>query len=147
MMQPSHSPATGRAASARRPCILVVDDYPDTLDVWTLSLCAAGFDVVTAPDGLEAIATALTLLPDLVVLDLELPGRSGYEVAALLRQTPTTRHIPLIAATGFSHEAQLDRARRAGFDVIMIKPCDPFDLIAHIERLIADAASRQRAPN
>ena len=125
--------------------ILVVDDYPDTLDVWSVSLRAAGFDVATAVDGFEAIALAEALLPDLVVLDLELPGRSGYEVAALLRRNPATRHIPLIAATGFSHEAQLERARRVGFDVIMIKPCDPEELIAHIERLIAPAASGQRA--
>ena len=128
-----------------RPTILVVDDYPDTLDVWTLSLQGAGFDVVTATDGIEALATAQAIVPDLVVLDLELPGRSGYDVATLLRQNPATRHIPLIAATGFSHEAQLARARRAGFDVIVIKPCDPAELIAHIERLIANAASVQPA--
>lgn len=127
--------------------ILVVDDYPDTLDVWTLSLRAAGFDVVTASDGIEALATAQALVPELVVLDLELPGRSGYEVAAQLRQAPATRHIPLIAATGFSHEAQLERARRVGFDVIVIKPCDPVDLIAHIQRLIAGADAQRRAPN
>ena len=124
-----------------RPTILVVDDYPDTLDGWTLSLQGAGFDVVTATDGIEALATAQAIVPDLVVLDLELPGRSGYDVATLLRQNPATRHIPLIAATGFSHEARLERARRVGFDVIMVKPCDPVDLIGHIERLIADAAS------
>ena len=121
--------------------ILVVDDYPDTLDVWTVSLQAAGFEVVTAIDGLTALAMAEALVPDLVVLDLELPGRSGYDVATLLRQNPATRHIPLIAATGFSHEAQIERARRVGFDVIMVKPCDPVDLIGHIERLIADAVS------
>ena len=127
--------------------ILVVDDYPDTLDVWTLSLRAAGFDVVTAVDGLEALATAQALAPDLelVVLDLGLPGRSGYEVAAQLRRLPATRHIPLIAATGFSHEAQLARARRSGFDVIVIKPCDPIDLIAHIERLLADVTRSPRS--
>ena len=125
--------------------ILVVDDYPDTLDVWTVSLRAAGFDVATAIDGYTALAAAEALLPDLVVLDLELPGRSGYEVAALLRRNPATRHIPLIAATGFSHEAQLARARGAGFDVIVIKPCDPAELIAHITWLIAHAPSGQRA--
>ncbi len=121
--------------------ILIVDDYPDTLDVWSVTLRAVGFEVVTAIDGLTALTMAETLVPDLVVLDLELPGRSGYDVATLLRQNPATSHIPLIAATGFSHEAQLARARRAGFDVIVIKPCDPVELIAHIRRLIAGAAS------
>lgn len=125
--------------------ILVVDDYPDTLDVWSVSLRAAGFDVVTAVDGLTALTMAETLVPDLIVLDLELPGRSGYDVATLLRRNPATRHIPLIAATGFSHEAQLARARRAGFDVIVIKPCDPDELIAHIRRLLGGADSKERA--
>ena len=125
--------------------ILVVDDYPDTLDVWSVSLRAAGFDVATAVDGFEAIALAEALLPQLVVLDLELPGRSGYEVATLLRRNPATRHIPLIAATGFSHKAQLERAWRVGFDVVLIKPCDPDELIAHIHRLIAPADSGQHA--
>ncbi len=125
--------------------ILVVDDYPDTLDVWSVSLRAAGFEVVTAVDGLTALTMAETLVPDVVVLDLELPGRSGYDVATLLRRNPATRHIPLIAATGFSHEAQLARARRAGFDVIVIKPCDPDELIAHIRRLLGSADSGQRA--
>lgn len=126
---------------ALRPSILVVDDYPDTLDVWTLSLRTAGYEVATAADGFTALALAEALLPDAVVLDLELPGRSGYDVAMMLRRNPATRRIPLIAATGFSHEAQLERARRAGFDVIVIKPCDPADLIAHIERLIANGPS------
>ncbi len=148
MMQAPSQDARGRLGATRRPCILVVDDYPDTLDVWTLSLGAAGFDVVTATDGFEAVTTAQALVPDLIVLDLGLPGRSGCEVAAILRETPATSHIPLIAATGFSHKAQLERARRVGFDVIMIKPCDPVDLIAHIARLIADtAASPRRASN
>jgi CheY-like chemotaxis protein len=124
---------------AARASILVVDDYPDTLDVWRLSLRSAGYEVATAADGFTALALAEALLPDLVVLDLELPGRSGYDVASQLRRNPATRRIPLIAATGFSHEAQLERARRAGFDVLVVKPCDPADLIAHIERLIANA--------
>ena len=126
---------------ADRASILVVDDDADTLDVWSVSLRAAGYEVITAADGVTAFETATTKSPDLVVLDLDLPGRSGYEVASMLRRQPATRTMPLIAATGFSHAAQLERARRAGFDVIVIKPCDPAELIAHITRLIAASAS------
>lgn len=116
--------------------VLLVDDYPDALETWGLFLRMKGFSVLTAPDGRTAVAVALDERPDVIVMDLDLPGMSGVEAARLLRQRPETAMIPMIAATGFSHESQLDEAHRAGFDVILIKPCEPEVLIAHIERLI-----------
>ena len=121
--------------------ILIVDDYPDALDIWTIYLQSMGYRVSTASDGAEAIAQAERLLPDLIVLDLELPRVSGYEAAAQLRANPETRHIPLIAATGFSHQRQLDRARQAGFDEIVLKPAEPDALVEVIERLLQSAAA------
>jgi CheY-like chemotaxis protein len=114
--------------------ILIVDDYPDALDIWAIYLQAMGYRVSTAGDGAAALAQAERLLPDLIVLDLELPRVSGFDVAKRLRANPATRHIPLIAATGYSHVKQLDRAREAGFDQIVIKPCDPDLLVEEIER-------------
>jgi CheY-like chemotaxis protein len=105
--------------------ILIVDDYPDALDMWAIYLRAVGYEVSTAGDGLAALAQAERLHPDLIVLDLELPRISGFDVARQLRANPETEHIPLIAATGYSHVTQLDRARDAGFDLIVVKPCDP----------------------
>ena len=119
--------------------ILIVDDYPDALDIWTISLRAMGYQVSTAADGAAAIAQAERLLPDLIVLDLELPNVSGFDVARRLRANPDTQFIPLIAATGYSHVKQLDRARDAGFDQIVIKPCDPDMLVEEIERLLMPA--------
>ena len=116
--------------------ILIVDDYADSLDMWALYLRAVGYRVSTAADGAAAIAQAERLLPDLIVLDLELPSVSGFDVAKRLRANPETQFIPLIAATGYSHMKQLDRARAAGFDQIVIKPCDPDMLVEEIERLL-----------
>jgi two-component system, cell cycle response regulator DivK len=116
--------------------ILIVDDYADALDMWALYLRALGYRVSTAADGAAAIAQAERLLPDLIVLDLELPSVSGFDVARRLRANPETQFIPLIAATGYSHMKQLDRARAAGFDQIVIKPCDPDRLVEEIERLL-----------
>lgn len=116
--------------------ILIVDDYPDALDIWVLYLGALGYRVSTASDGAEALAQAERLLPDLIVLDLELPRISGFDVAKRLRANAETRDIPLIAATGYSHLRQLDRAREAGFDRIVVKPCDPDLLVEEIERLL-----------
>ncbi len=116
--------------------ILIVDDYPDALDIWAIFLRSSGYRVSTAADGAEAIEKAEQLLPDLIVLDLELPRISGFDVARRLRSNPETRSIPMIAATGYSHIRQLDRARDAGFDQIVVKPCDPDLLIEEIERLL-----------
>ena len=116
------------------PRILIVDDYPDALDVWGLYLSAAGFDVLTAPDGRSAFSQAVKEKPDLIVMDLELPGKSGYEVARDLKAREDTRQIPLIAATGYSHAKQLDLARSSGFSSVIVKPCDPQALLTEIAR-------------
>lgn len=123
--------------------ILIVDDYPDALDVWALYLRSMGYRVSTAIDGASAIQQAERLLPDLIVLDLELPAISGFDAAKRLRANPETQFIPLIAATGYSHMSQLDRARAAGFDQIVIKPCDPDLLIEEIERLLDQASANE----
>lgn len=120
--------------------ILIVDDYPDALDILALYLRSLGYRVSTASDGAAALAEAQRSLPDLVVLDLELPRISGTDVARRLRADPDTQCIPLIAATGYSHSRQLDEARDAGFDRIVIKPCDPDALVEEIERLLFSAA-------
>jgi len=117
--------------------ILVVDDYPDALEIWGLYLRAQGYEVETAEDGVTAVEQALRSIPDLIVLDLELPGITGFEAARRLRHCEQTRRIPLIAATGYSHVKQLDQARQSGFDSIVVKPCEPSVLVAEIERLLA----------
>jgi CheY-like chemotaxis protein len=76
------------------------------------------------------------LLPDLIVLDLELPGISGFEAARRLRSNPLTQDIPLVAATGYSHERQLSLARACGFVEVIVKPIDPDQLVETIERLL-----------
>ena len=119
-----------------RPTILLVDDYADALPAWETFLHAEGFDVLTAATGRDALSCAILEKPDLVVLDLDLPDIPGCEVAHALRSRDDTRRIPLIAATGYSHGAQFDQARNAGFDAIIVKPCEPVTLIAEIRRLL-----------
>ena len=121
--------------------ILIVDDYADALDIWALYLRGLGYRVSTAADGAAALVQAERVLPDLVVLDLELPIVSGFDVAKRLRANPETQFIPLIAATGYSHAKQLDRAREAGFDQIVVKPCEPDLLTEQIERLLQETGT------
>lgn len=114
--------------------VLIVDDYVDALDVWDIFLTAAGYQVITAADGHEGLEKARAALPDIAVLDLQMPGLSGREMATALRADPRTAHIPLIAATGHSRTLP-DEARAAGFDALIVKPCDPDVLVSEIRRL------------
>lgn len=127
--------------------ILIVDDYPDALEIWALYLRSLGYRVSTASDGEDALAQAQRLLPDLIVLDLELPRVSGFDVARQLRANPATQFIPLIAATGYSHTRQLDRAHEVGFDRVVTKPCDPDALVEEIERLLQSPDSLASQPS
>lgn len=127
-----------------RTRILLVDDYPDALETWGLFLELHGYEVLTAADGQAAVDLALSSHPDVIVMDLDLPGLSGYEAARLIRQRVETSRIPLIAATGYSQGRQLDEARRAGFDSVLVKPCDPDRLLGEIVlRLVGAGADGQ----
>jgi CheY-like chemotaxis protein len=125
----------------RAVTVLVVDDYADARNVWAEYLHLAGFRVLTAADGPEALASVQSNPPDIVLMDLELPGLSGLDVAAQLKNSAETRHIPLIATTGHSVATHGDRAIAAGFARVLVKPCDPADVIAEIRRLVPQACA------
>jgi two-component system OmpR family response regulator len=121
---------------AIRPDILVVDDYVDALDVWAIMLDTAGFEVRTASTGPQALEAVNMRVPDLIVMDLLLPGLSGFEVAKELRRHDKTRHVPLIAVTGCTTDTELSLARQSGFTSILRKPCEPPALVEEIRRLL-----------
>jgi CheY-like chemotaxis protein len=117
--------------------------------MWALYLRSRGYDVLTASDGLKAVEMAGEHLPDVIILDLDLPGITGFEAARRLRNLPNTAQIPLIAATGYSHVKQLDEAHGAGFAAVLVKPCEPAALVKEIERVLATrhpAAQAGRVP-
>jgi two-component system cell cycle response regulator DivK len=126
--------------------ILLVDDYPDALEVWSLYLKMCGFDVVAAADGAGALAAAAHHRPDIAILDLEMPGMSGYELARRLRADPETTAMPLIAVSGHSQPARIEEARSAGFDRVLTKPCDPERLCLEIEQLLGAAEPSAGVP-
>jgi twitching motility two-component system response regulator PilH len=120
--------------------ILLVDDYEDALSTWALFLRLRGFEVFTARDGKTAVQIALELVPDLIVMDLVLPGVTGCEAARLIRASARAQHVPIIATTGSTLPALLSEATASGFVSVRIKPCDPQDLLAEIERVLDDRA-------
>jgi CheY-like chemotaxis protein len=113
--------------------ILLVDNYPDALVTWAFFLRTRGYEVETARDGQSAVEIATRSRPDLIVMDLVLPRLSGCDAARRLRRDPATAAIPIIATTGNTSPAHLDEARALGFMRIMIKPCDPPQLLEEID--------------
>src|SRR5262249_12475934 len=121
--------------SARRPTakesprrILVVDDNEDGAESLATLLELLGHQVRTAGDGPAALVAADALPPDVILLDIGLPGMNGYEVAAHLRARQEFRTTRLIALTGWGQDADRERSREAGFDLHLVKPIDPGEL-------------------
>ena len=117
--------------------ILVVDDFEDNREIYTQFLRFSGYRVAEAVDGLDALAKAAALRPDLIVMDLSLPRLDGWEATRQLKNDPVTRAIPVVALTGHSLNGHEDRARISGCDSFVTKPCIPADLEAEIRRVLA----------
>lgn len=106
--------------AARR--VLVVEDNERNLKLVRDVLRFAGFDVIEARSGEEGVALAEEYGPDLVLMDLELPGMDGTQALRLLRQSARTRDVPVVAVTAFAMREDRDRALDAGFDGYLEKP-------------------------
>ncbi len=124
------------ARSAARRTVLLADDNIDASDVLAEILRLEGHTVHTAQDGSEALRMAQSLRPEVVVLDIGMPGMNGYEVAKRIRSEPWEPLPVLIAATGWGQESDRSRALEAGFDTHLTKPFDPTDLLERIEQLV-----------
>lgn len=116
--------STDKGGEANRR-ILIVDDNQDASDILVLMLGRLGHDARAAYDGRDALKTAADFHPEVVLLDIGLPGLNGYDVARQLRSQPGGREMVLIAATGWGQDADKQRAHEAGFDFHMTKPLDP----------------------
>ena len=114
------------------PRVLVVDDNQDAAISLAMVLGAAGFDVQTSFDGNTALQAAKTFDPHACVLDINMPGMEGYELAKRLRQMAPTHPLVLATITGSNDDSHLDRAVDAGFDLHFTKPADPRDVIEQL---------------
>jgi PAS domain S-box-containing protein len=119
------APAPAPPALADAPCrVLVVDDNRDAARALALLLRLSGHEVHTAPDGPSGLDAVASFAPDVVLLDIGMPGMDGYEVARLVRQSPSLRDVCLVALTGWGQEDDIRHAREAGFDHHLLKPVD-----------------------
>jgi two-component system cell cycle response regulator DivK len=102
--------------------ILVIEDNERNLKLVRDVLRFAGYEVIEARSGEQGVALASECSPDLVLMDLQLPHMDGTEALRLLRESPLTRHVPVVAVTAFAMREDRDRAFRAGFDGYLEKP-------------------------
>jgi DNA-binding response OmpR family regulator len=114
--------------------ILVVEDDLDNLRIATMVLTREGYEVVTARDAVTALAALAASPPALVVLDLDLPGVSGFDAAKRIRERDEGRKVPILAFTALANRADAARAREAGCDDVLTKPCRPEALRERVRR-------------
>jgi two-component system, cell cycle response regulator DivK len=124
------------------PLVLVVDDVAHGREIFAEYLEFRGFRVATAADGLEALDKAFELLPDVILMDLSLPGLDGWEATKRLKGDDRTRTIPIIALTAHALASAHDKAKAAGCDSVVTKPCIPKDLEAEVRRQLAARSGR-----
>ncbi len=115
--------------------VLVVDDDAVIRQLIGINLELEGFEVHMAVDGEEALSQAVSLMPDVVVLDVMMPRLDGLEVARRLRQDPRTRAIRLVLVSARAQAADLRRGEDTGVDAYVTKPFEPDELVAVVRRL------------
>jgi two-component system phosphate regulon response regulator PhoB len=127
------------------PKILVVDDEPDVLELVEFNLRHAGFEVVRAEDGQEALKQARLQVPDLILLDVMLPEVDGLEVCKLLRRDAATRAIPVIMLTAKAAEIDRVLGLELGADDYVTKPFSPRELVLRVRKLLGRRAGADEA--
>ena len=121
--------------------VLVVDDNVDTVTTLSLLVQESGHDVRTAYDGSSILEAALDYRPNVILLDIGLPGLNGFEVAKQLRRQPALQNVVLVAMTGYGQESDRQRSQEAGFDQHLVKPGD-FGKVLQILATVSESLAR-----
>jgi two-component system cell cycle response regulator DivK len=137
-------PLTPDSAIAVPMSALLADRDDDTRQTYGAFLRSVPVELDEASDGREALAKALARPHDVVITDTRLPGINGYELCQLLRRDVATKATPIIVVTAEAFPTNLERARRAGADQVLVKPCLPDQLLLEIQRLVGRSKELRR---
>jgi two-component system cell cycle response regulator DivK len=122
--------------------VLCVEDDEDNVYMLHRRLSRVGFDVKVATNGAEAVEWAKNLLPDIIVMDLNMPKLNGWEATRQLKSQPETKHIPVIVLSGNFSEAHREKAFAAGCDDFEAKPADFERLVGKIQKFLGSGAKQ-----
>lgn len=122
--------------NGKKKKILFIEDEPDQIKMISLRLEKNGYEVISSLDGAEGLRMAVREKPDLILLDVIMPGIDGLEVCRQLRKDPVTRHIPIISTTAAGMDDVEHQCLTAGADDCVRKPYESSDLLVKIRRLL-----------
>ena len=120
---------------------IIVEDHPDLMEILSLQLETLGFSVISANNGMEGVEKAITEKPDLILMDIMMPGMDGREATRRIRSNPETKDIPILAATVLFEESDLRSCIEAGCNDYIVKPFSHQELRAKIMDFIPSAWS------
>jgi len=118
--------------------VLVIEDQEDNRRIIRDLLASAGYEMIEAVTGEEGLALAETQRPDLILMDIQLPGLDGYETTRRIKANPALRQIPIIAVTSYALSGDDLKAMEAGCDAYVTKPFSPRALLAKIREYLKD---------
>ena len=116
--------------------ILVVEDHEDNRQILRVLLGSAGYQMIEAHDGETALTTAASERPDLILMDIQLPGLDGYEATRRIKADPALSGIPIIAVTSYALSGDEDKARAAGCSAYVAKPYSPLELLKKLREYL-----------
>jgi two-component system cell cycle response regulator DivK len=117
--------------------ILVIEDHGENRRILRLLLTSAGYEVIEASTGEDGVALAETARPDLIVMDIDLPGVDGYEATRRIKANPALKQIPIVVVTSYALSGDDVKAFEAGCDAYVTKPFVPRQLLAKIREYLA----------
>lgn len=130
---------------ARKPVVLLAEDFEDARELYRDYLEFSGFTVETATNGREAVERAITLLPDVILMDASMPVLDGWQATREIKAHPATKDIPVLALTAHAFDDARQQARAVGCDGFVTKPCLPDDLVAKVRAALDPTAARRRS--
>ena len=128
---------TAEPTAKPRGRILIVEDNPLNLELVRDILTAEGYQVLEAVDGPAGVALASSETPELILMDLQLPGLDGLQATAQIRSDPRLRDVPIVAVTAHAMKGDDDRARAAGCDGFISKPIQVREFVAAVDRYLS----------
>jgi two-component system cell cycle response regulator DivK len=145
IMETGSEPA-GSERGVSPQCVLIVEDNPLNMKLFSAMISAQGYTVLEAGDGPQGLDIAQRQHPDLIIMDIQLPGMSGMEVTRLLKADEATAHIPIIATTAFAVRGDEERIRASGCDAYMAKPIAISQFLELIEQFMTPVSAASDWP-